>query len=179
MSARSWRGAAAVAAFVMLSGCAGAAESSAGAAPATPSRTGASAAPSPTVPTTVSPTLPSVGADLDGQAKTMFSTAMMRRLKADVVRRAGVDEDAIEVVTRRRRTFSDGSLGCPEPGKVYTQALVEGAQVILAVGGQRYDYRISDRGSFRLCEQPGGGKGPGLTPKPFPSELKGGSTERP
>jgi hypothetical protein len=35
---------------------------------------------------------------------------------------------------------------------MYTQALVDGYWVVLAVGEQEYDYRASDTGYFFLCE---------------------------
>jgi hypothetical protein len=39
-------------------------------------------------------------------------------------------EDA-EAVVAERVTWSDGSLGCPEPDMMYTQALVEGYRIVL------------------------------------------------
>ena len=40
-------------------------------------------------------------------------------------------------------TWNDGSLGCPEPGMFYTQALVDGYHVILQAGDEELDYRVS------------------------------------
>jgi hypothetical protein len=59
------------------------------------------------------------------------------------------------VIRDQAVTWSDGSLGCPQPGVFYTQALVPGYWVVLQVGDQEYDYRASERGHFVLCE--GGG----------------------
>src|SRR6266542_4813408 len=56
-------------------------------------------------------------------------------------------------------TWRDGSLGCPEPGMFYTQALVRGFRVILVVDDQRYDYRTGAGGIFRRCDVPPGGSG--------------------
>ncbi|HYU51275.1 MAG TPA: hypothetical protein VEO91_15235 [Candidatus Limnocylindria bacterium] len=67
---------------------------------------------------------------------------------------ADVHVDSIEPVTWR-----DGSLGCPEPGMFYTQALVRGFRVILVVDDQRYDYRTGAGGIFRRCDVPPGGSG--------------------
>jgi hypothetical protein len=55
------------------------------------------------------------------------------------------------VVTAEAMTWNDGSLGCPQPGQVYTQALVEGYQVILAVDGREFDYRVGAGSDVRLC----------------------------
>ena len=49
-------------------------------------------------------------------------------------------------------TWNDGSLGCPEPGQAYTQALVDGYQVVLEVDGDRYDYRVGNGASVKLCD---------------------------
>jgi hypothetical protein len=76
----------------------------------------------------------------------------------DMLARSGGDRSAVEVVKSEAVEWSDGSLGCPQPGMMYTQAIVPGYHVILALGDETYDYRLSDRGTFVLCENalPGG-----------------------
>jgi hypothetical protein len=64
---------------------------------------------------------------------------------------AGVDPADTQVVTAQEMQWPDGSLGCAEPGMAYTQAIVAGYWVIIEAGGEGYDYRLDDRGSFRLC----------------------------
>ncbi len=58
-----------------------------------------------------------------------------------------------ELVSAENVTFSDGSLGCPQPGQSYTQALVDGMRVIVAVDGTQYDYRFGHGDVPRLCER--------------------------
>jgi hypothetical protein len=70
---------------------------------------------------------------------------------ADAASRAGVDRSAFTVATAAAVTWSDSSLGCPEPGMVYMQALVPGYHVILEQAGTQYDYHADRRGNFRLC----------------------------
>jgi hypothetical protein len=83
---------------------------------------------------------------------------ILANIIADAAREAGTGEGEIEIVRAEAVTWNDGSLGCPEPGMVYTQALVEGYHVVLEAGGERLDYRVGSGGSFRLCEsgRPGG-----------------------
>ena len=50
-------------------------------------------------------------------------------------------------------TWNDGSLGCPKPGQVYTQALIDGFQVVVDVDGEQFDYRVGSGTDVRLCEQ--------------------------
>ena len=69
---------------------------------------------------------------------------------ADVARLAGVPVDQVVVVSAEEVTFPAGSLGCPQPGMVYTQAMVDGYKIVAEAGGKTYDYRGSGS-TFRLC----------------------------
>ena len=80
---------------------------------------------------------------------------LLADIKADLAERLGIEPEAVELVRAEAVTWSDGSLGCPEPGMFYTQALVEGYHVILRAGGEEYDYRAAEQGYFKLCT-PGG-----------------------
>jgi hypothetical protein len=70
---------------------------------------------------------------------------------ADLERQTGGPSDP-EVVSADAVTWNDGSLGCPEAGQSYTQALVDGYQVILEVDGERYDYRVGSGPDVKLCD---------------------------
>jgi len=70
---------------------------------------------------------------------------------ADIARIAGVPVDQVTVISGESVTFPDGGLGCPEPGKVYIQILVEGFKIVAEAGGTRYDYRGTGPDSFRRC----------------------------
>ena len=73
---------------------------------------------------------------------------------ADAATRLGVDPSEVTIVDAHAETWSDGSLGCPQPGMMYTQALVDGYQVIVEANGTQLDYRVGGQGGFRLCEKP-------------------------
>ena len=62
---------------------------------------------------------------------------MLDRIRADAAQRAGVILDQVKVLTVESVTWSDGSLGCPEPGMMYTQALVRGYRVRVDAAGTR------------------------------------------
>ncbi len=94
--------------------------------------------------------------------------AMMQAIMADMSARTGADPSSMEVVRAESVTWSDGSLGCPEPGMMYTQALVDGYWVVLKVNELEYDYRAGRGGYFRLCE--GKGSGPVVGPSGEPVE---------
>ncbi|NND81850.1 MAG: hypothetical protein HKN50_05405 [Gammaproteobacteria bacterium] len=67
----------------------------------------------------------------------------------------GAQRDEVTVQSAADIVFNDGSLGCPKPGQIYTQAQVPGYRVILEYRGQQFDYRATRKGYFILCDQPG------------------------
>jgi hypothetical protein len=66
----------------------------------------------------------------------------------------GVDRSEIEVVLAEAVTWSDGSIGCPEDGMMYTQALVPGYRVILDVAGEELAFHAPESGEFFPCANP-------------------------
>jgi hypothetical protein len=81
---------------------------------------------------------PSIGAD-----------AVLREVLADARQRSG--DAAARVLSTESVTWSDGSLGCPQPDRMYTQALVRGWRIRVAAGGQELDYHASARGAWLWC----------------------------
>lgn len=75
--------------------------------------------------------------------------------KRDLAEHLGIDVDDIEVVSQELVTWSDGSIGCPEPGMFYTQAMVDGYLIILSVDGTEYRYHGGgDNDPFRCDRDP-------------------------
>jgi len=73
-------------------------------------------------------------------------------IMTDLAERIGAPDAEPIVVSAVETTWNDGSLGCPEAGQVYTQALVDGYQVVLEVDGERFDYHVGRGTDVRLCE---------------------------
>lgn len=72
----------------------------------------------------------------------------------DLAMRAGVGISQVTVAGYADVTWSDGSLGCPKRGVVYTQALVPGSQLILKVGGTLSSYHAARDKTFFYCANP-------------------------
>ena len=72
---------------------------------------------------------------------------------------ADVPREQLEIVRAEAAIWNDGSLGCAQPGNMYTQALVNGYWILIKARGQTYDFRADSRGSFILCP-PGQGRPP-------------------
>ena len=72
----------------------------------------------------------------------------------DLAESEGLTIDGILVTRAESVVWPDGSLGCPKPGEMYTQALVDGYWVVLEAEGRRFDYRADVSGFFFSCEGP-------------------------
>lgn len=79
---------------------------------------------------------------------------VMKVVEADLIARFGSLPANLVVTRFEAVVWSDGSLGCPQPGVFYTQATVPGYSLVLQSGETTYDYHI---GSLKaqpvLCEQ--------------------------
>lgn len=71
---------------------------------------------------------------------------------ANLAQRLDIPEDDIEVVRSESVSWPNGAIGCPEPGMMYTQAIVEGFQIVLEAGDRYYDYHSGGEGPPFLCE---------------------------
>ncbi|MEJ1112243.1 MULTISPECIES: hypothetical protein [unclassified Kribbella] len=84
------------------------------------------------------------------------TTGPVEQAKADLAKRLSVDAAQVTVVSSSEVTWSDGSLGCPEPGMSYTQALVPGFRVVLEAAGKQYHYHSGGTRPPFLCANPQG-----------------------
>ncbi|MCK9517566.1 MAG: hypothetical protein M0R74_00855 [Dehalococcoidia bacterium] len=72
--------------------------------------------------------------------------ALQERLREDLAGRLKLDIAEVSVSTFRWVTWPDGCLGVEEPGKMCTQALVDGWLAKLTAGGKVYDYHGAGEG---------------------------------
>lgn len=77
--------------------------------------------------------------------------SMIQAAMADAMRRAPPGAPAPVLVRAGTVTWADGSLGCPEPGRMYTMALVPGYRIRIQSGAVLLDYHAAARGSPFLC----------------------------
>lgn len=74
--------------------------------------------------------------------------------KGDLAGRLAVAPATIEVARAERVTWPDGSLGCPRPGMLYTQALVRGYFVQLHANDRHWNYHGGRGGPPHYCDSP-------------------------
>lgn len=69
----------------------------------------------------------------------------------DLATRLDADPRRIRLISSELVTWPDASLGCPSPGQSYTQAQVDGYQVVLTHEGRAFDYHGETGGEPFLC----------------------------
>jgi hypothetical protein len=85
-----------------------------------------------------------------GSGTINLPASVLDPVVAAIAKDAGVSTNEVTIISAEPVTFPDGSLGCPEPGKAYTQVLVDGYKIVAEAGGTTYDYRGAG-GTFRRC----------------------------
>jgi hypothetical protein len=81
------------------------------------------------------------------------SRAAVELAHDDLAAQLGIPREQVQVLSVAPVTWSDTSLGCPQPGMVYAQVLVPGYLVVLSDGQQRYAYHTdSGRRAVRCGE---------------------------
>jgi len=77
--------------------------------------------------------------------------AVRRAVVEDAARRFSVSENEVVLVNAERVTWSDGSMGCPDPGQMYTQMLVPGFRIAAKTGAGQMLYHTDSRGTVVTC----------------------------
>jgi len=84
---------------------------------------------------------------LDAEGQEIVSQA-----RDELAGELGVQPEKISVVEAEAMRWSDSSLGCPEPGKMYAQVITPGYRIVLEHEGERYDYHTNQQGYMKLCK---------------------------
>jgi hypothetical protein len=77
--------------------------------------------------------------------------ALLDALRSDASKRTGLAADQVTVASAEKVTWTDGALGCPQPGRMYTQALVPGYRVFVRAGDRTLLYHTSESGQVVQC----------------------------
>jgi hypothetical protein len=82
------------------------------------------------------------------------SNPLIDQARTDLAQRLNIDSGQIALIEFRSVVWSDGSLGCPQPGMGYTQVLVEGYYIKLSVGKRIFQYHGGQGRPPFLCDNP-------------------------
>jgi hypothetical protein len=78
---------------------------------------------------------------------------LIEKMRADLAQRAGIAATAAKVVRAESIDWPNGAMGCPQPGRMYTQMIVPGYVVEFEHEGKTYSYHASKTGYFGICDQ--------------------------
>jgi len=121
----------------------------------TPQSTPATIPPSPKS-TVTSPPIPSpelLGvATLSAAEVQGLTHPGIRAAFVDLRQRVGEELEQVQIGRAEQVTWSDSSLGCPEPGMAYLQVLTEGIWLVLSYQEKVFDYRVTGNDGA-LCTQ--------------------------
>lgn len=77
--------------------------------------------------------------------------SILDSILSDLENLLGAERGQFEVVRSEAVRWNDGSLGCPEPGQMYTQAPMDGYHVVVEYEDNSYDYRATIDGFIKRC----------------------------
>jgi hypothetical protein len=80
--------------------------------------------------------------------------SLITQARQDLARRLNIGPDEVDLVEVREVVWRNGSLGCPQPGKFYTQALVPGLCIRLGAEEKIYHYHSGGNRPAFLCANP-------------------------
>jgi hypothetical protein len=97
-------------------------------------------------PTRMKPLLPTPSASgLEG---------LIEKTKEDLAQRLSVPISDISLVEAKEVTWSDGSIGCPQPGMMYAQVLMPGYLIKFKYDEREFEYHAGRGGSPIYCKNP-------------------------
>jgi hypothetical protein len=84
-------------------------------------------------------------------ATSAIPRELRRAVAADAAQRFNIPVSAVVLARAEQVTWRDGSLGCPEPGRSYSQALIAGFRVVAMTSAGEMHYHADSRGRFVNC----------------------------
>lgn len=124
-----------------------------------PSPSLAGSAPSPRASETgATPTAAATPPSLDGYPPVVGLA--VDRLAGDL----GVPREAISVLVVEPRDWPSTALGCPEPGRAYSEVITPGYRIVLGAQGRQYTFHSEGAKRVVRCEAAATAPSPGATP---------------
>jgi hypothetical protein len=83
---------------------------------------------------------------------------LLDKIRAELASEQGVTAAEVKVISAQSVNWPNGALGCPKPGRMYTQAIVPGYRIELEAAGKQFTYNASARGGYKRCDFALGGR---------------------
>lgn len=88
-----------------------------------------------------------------GLNPTPDSTAAVEAALNDAATHLGVARDQLRVVQAEPKEWPDSSLGCPQPGQMYSQIVTPGYLIVISAGAKQLEYHTDARSRVILCRE--------------------------
>ena len=124
-----------------------------GSAPTTSQKLDPPASLPPSTATTASPTSEAGSTGESAEIPAGLEQAVLFA-STDLAERLGIPIESVSVARAEFVTWPDSSLGCPQPGMMYTQVLTDGVLVVLLANGVSYEYHGGSAGDPFWCPSP-------------------------
>jgi hypothetical protein len=85
---------------------------------------------------------------------TLGLEGLIETAKQDLAQRLSVQTSDIILVDAKEVVWSDGSLGCPQPGMAYAQILTPGYLIKLKYDIREFEYHAGKDRSLTYCKNP-------------------------
>jgi hypothetical protein len=72
---------------------------------------------------------------------------------SDAASHLGVSRAQLAVVQVQAQQWPDASLGCPQPGQLYSQVVTPGYLVVISTAGKQLEYHTNDGARVTLCRE--------------------------
>jgi len=111
---------------------------------------------SPSTPVVVTPPQPAVaplvspvpGSNLSPEEQQAVAAALQ-----DAATQLGVAASELSLQQIEAREWGDSSLGCPQPGNLYSQIVTPGFLIVINSRGKQLEYHSDTRGRVVLCRE--------------------------
>jgi hypothetical protein len=97
---------------------------------------------------TASPTVSPSSVTTPPEASSAIDAAL-----SDAASHLGVNREQLAVVQVQPRQWPDSSLGCPQPGQLYSQVVTPGYLVVISTAGKQLEYHTDERARVMLCRE--------------------------
>jgi hypothetical protein len=97
-----------------------------------------------TSPTSTSPT----SVTIPPEASTAIDAAL-----SDAASHLAIARDQLAIVQIQAQQWPDSSLGCPQPGQLYSQIVTPGYLVVISGSGKELEYHTDARSHVMLCRE--------------------------
>jgi hypothetical protein len=106
---------------------------------------------------------PRAGTAPRAPGSTVSARELEAAVRADAARAWELPDGSTLELSLEAVIWADGSLGCPQPGRMYTQALVPGWRLVVRHGSRERLYHASRSGTWVQCPV-------GRAAKPLPGD---------